>query len=126
MTILLGLYGGQVYYPFGQPPDGVEVMWRCDARRYSYTIDDDVYGLTDPRIELTWWPIKHRTPCGVRLECGKLVFTGDHVTRRKWASPTPKQAVESYIAKRKRQISILESQVRRAQVELSLAEAVTL
>ena len=28
-----------LHYTFGQPPPDTDVLWRCEARRYSYVID---------------------------------------------------------------------------------------
>ncbi|SHH04100.1 hypothetical protein [Bradyrhizobium erythrophlei] len=54
------------HYPFGRAPAGTDVLWRCEAKRYSYCIDPDAdrYGVTDPRIEITWWRVDRRTPKG--------------------------------------------------------------
>lgn len=119
---------GKIFYPFGSVPEGADVLWRCEARCYSYTIDADrdEYGVTDPRLEMTWWIVKRWTPCGARLECGKYVNLDKSISRREWASRTPAEALESFRARRKRQIGILENQVHRAKAELALTEGVVL
>lgn len=114
----------RITYPFGQPPEGVDVLWRADAERYSYVVDAELelYGVTGPRLELTWWRVAKRTPCGARLDTGKFVYLDDRITRRRWASSSPEEAVASFVARRKRQIAILEGQLAYARRELALAE----
>jgi len=119
---------GKIFYPFGPAPEGADVLWRLEARCYSYTIDADrdEYGTTDPRLEMTWWCVKHWTPRGARLECGKYVNLDKSISRREWASRTQAEALVSFQKRRKRQIAILEGQVHRAKAELALTEGVVL
>lgn len=114
----------RVTYPFGQPPEGADVLWRADAQRYSYVVDAEleIFGTTAPRLELTWWRVAKRTRCGARLDTGRFVYLDDSITRRRWASPTPEEAIASFIARRKRQIMLLKGQLAYARQELALAE----
>jgi len=109
-------------YPFGMPPEGVDVLWRAEARRYSYIIDAEreLYGTTNPKLELCWYTVKKRTPCGawidskfVNLNCAK-----------RYAVPTEEEALESFKARKKRQIKILSSRLSEAEEELQLLEGV--
>lgn len=125
----LGIDGPiQVSSSYGPAPEGVDVLWRAEARRYSYIVDADseIYGVTEPEIELYWYEVKHWTKGGnARLYTGggKLVYLGKHSgTQRQWASRTPQEAIQSLIARRQRQIKILKGQLLYAETELALAE----
>ena len=85
----------KLHYPFGQPPEGVDVLWRCETKRYSH--------LADPRLEL-YWHIRNPLDASYTDDCQLTVD----------------EAVKDFIARRKRQIAILESQLQRAQRELNL------
>jgi hypothetical protein len=115
---------GEVFYPWGGPPPDTDVMWRCEARRYSVVIDYETerYGSSDPVIEMHWYRVKKRTPSGARLDNGKFVYTDKRITAREWASATPAAALESFKERRRRQIGILTHQLRAAEIELALTE----
>lgn len=119
---------GEVTFPWAPPPDSVEVLWRCEARSYSYTIDPETerYGSTSPVLEMHWYIVKHWTLTGARLENGKLVFLNKHVTNRQWASRTPAEALVAFKERRKRQIRILKNQLQTAEYELALTEGAKL
>lgn len=109
----------KLHYPFGKPPEGVDAVWRCEARQYSYIVDAEreEYGVTDPRLELCWYHVERRTPKGA-WSCG-----GFHLLSAKRCQfrNTPEEAVTSFIKRRERQIAILKGQLQRAERELSLA-----
>lgn len=111
----------EVKYPYGRPAEGADVLWRCEARCYSICIDPDadLYGTSGPEIELQWWPVRKRTPCGAWLD-GRFVRL---TAFKRWACNTENEALASLIARRKRQTSILKTQLARAENELALAEA---
>lgn len=104
------------------PPKGVDVLWRAEPRRYSYVVDSEreIYGTSDPQLHLFYYEVKHRTPCGARLFYENK-FVNLKATKR-FACNTRKEAVESLIARRKRQVGILGKQFEQAQMELLLAE----
>lgn len=130
MSILTGLIPnqGEIQYPFGPPPDGEDIMWRCEAKSYSVVLDYETerYGSSDPVLEMLWFRVTRRTPSGARLDNGRFVYTDKRITRREWASNTPAEALESFRARRRRQIGILSHQLRRAEMELALTEGVEL
>lgn len=109
-----------MYYPLGQPPLDVEVLWRCKARRYSYIIDADAdkFGVTEPRLEMLWYRIIKRTPKGARLY-GKFVLL---TAKKQWACETEAQALTSFIARKERQISILNAKLQSAKQDLALTK----
>lgn len=121
----------KLHFPWGQPPQGVDVLWRCEAKRYSIVIDADrdEYGVSDPRLELRFYPVIKRTPKGAYInryafsfsppekEGGELVILSHN---KAYARNTVDEAVKDFIARRKRQIAILEGQLQRAQRELNL------
>lgn len=106
------------------PPEGVDVMWRIEAVSYSYVIDADseLYGSSAPVLSLVWHRVARRTPCGARLQNGRFVYTDKRITQREWASATPEAALASFAARKKRQIAILQAQLRRAKLEAALAQ----
>jgi len=117
----------EVQFPYSTPPEGVEVLWRCEAKTYSYVIDPDTdtYGSTDPVLEMRWYEVKRWTRTGARLCNGKLVFLpGGGVTNRQWASRTPAEALASFKERRKRQVRILKRQLEYAEYQVRIAEQV--
>ena len=116
----------KLHFPFGQPPEGVDVLWRCEAKRYSYIIDADrgEYGVTDPRLELRWLKVTKRTPKGAYIHLMDCRTGGDQLVilsrNKAFARNTVDEAVRDFTARRKRQIAILEGQLQRAQRELNL------
>ena len=108
------------YYPFGIPGPGADVVWHCRAQRYSYAIDPDadLYGVSAPRLELTWRYVTRRT--------ARCAWTGSDMHRvyakRCQFKNTEAEAIDQFIARRKRQIAILEGQLSSAKQELKLTE----
>ncbi|UXS23114.1 hypothetical protein [Agrobacterium tumefaciens] len=118
----------KINYPFGRPPEGVDALWRVEARSYSYVIDAEAeeYGTTSPVLEMYWFRVKRWTKCGARLDWGKYVNLDKNISRREWASRTEAEALASFKARRARQIAILEGQADRARRELALTEGLSL
>jgi hypothetical protein len=108
------------HYPHGKPPEGVDVLWRCEAQSYSYIIDADAdrYGVTDPRLELRWYPVDRRTPKGAWV-CGEFQLL---TAFKKKFSATEEDAINDFKARKRKQIDIVTRQLRRAQQELALTE----
>lgn len=109
----------KLHFTFGQPPEGVDVLWRVEAKRYSYTIDADAnrYGVSAPRLEATWWRVKKRTPKGARLYVGDFVLL---TARKRWACNTLDEAIESFKKRKEAQIRILTAKLKAAQTDLEL------
>ena len=104
---------------FGEPPEGVDVLWRAEVDRLEYHM---FHGLQNGAIVLFWYRVKHRTAQGhARLESGKLCYLGQVVTRRRWACETKAEAIASLAERRKRQVGILRAQLQQAESELALA-----
>jgi hypothetical protein len=110
----------KLHYPHGKPPEDLDVLWRCEAQSYSYVIDADAdrYGVTDPRLELRWYPVDRRTPKGAWV-CGQ--FQRLTAFKKKF-SETEEDAINDFKARKRKQIRIVTNQLRRAQQELSLTE----
>ena len=108
-----------VHYPRGPAPAGSPVLWRCEAKRYSYCVDPDrdVYGVTDPKLEMWWFTIDRATPKGAWV-CNRFVLL---TATKRWACPTEEEALESFMARKRKQIRILSIQLARAQADLALA-----
>ncbi|WP_315740040.1 MULTISPECIES: hypothetical protein [unclassified Bradyrhizobium] len=109
----------KLVYPYGRPPNGSSVLWRCEAQRYSVCIDPDAdrYGVTDPQLEMRWHRIISRTPKGAWIS-GRFVLL---TATKRWACPTEEEALESFIARKRKQISILSHKLHRAEQDLALA-----
>jgi SRSO17 transposase len=107
-------------YSFGQPPKGMDVLWRCEAKRYSICLDPEAerYGSSAPQLEVTWWKVDKRTSKGAWV-CGKFVLL---TARKQWASNTEQEAIASFIARKNRQISILTAQLVAAKADLALTQ----
>ena len=107
-------------YPAGHPANDVDVLWRCEAKRYSYIIGagTDRFGTTPPRLEMWWYNVSKRTLKGAWLG-GRFVLLSAH---KKWACNTEQEALESFIARKKRQIKILSAQLQQARDDLHLTE----
>lgn len=80
---------------------------------------------TDYRMSLTLceFRVVKETPCGVQIEIwpGKNRFVNKY-SRKKYACPSKEEALESYRARKRRQVSILKAQLKRAELALSLEE----
>ncbi len=119
----------KLHFPWGQPPEGVDVLWRCEAKSYSYVVDAEreEYGVTDPRLELRWLIVLRRTARGAYIAPQDYTQPDTGVLVRLWASKafareTVDEAVKDFAARRKRQVAILEGQLSRARHELALTE----
>jgi hypothetical protein len=110
----------KLHYPFGPAPEGSDVLWRCEAKRYSVVIDPDAdrYGVTPPRLEMCWWHVHRRTPKGAWIG-GKFILL---TATKRWACETEAEALESFKARKRKQISILTSKLKDAERELALTE----
>jgi Zn-finger nucleic acid-binding protein len=64
------------------------------------------------KVELHKYQVVKITPCGVWLDVGKFVKTA---ARKRFACPTEAEARESFLARKKRQLSILSAQVSRVE-----------
>jgi hypothetical protein len=108
-----------LHYPFGPTPPDTDVLFRCEAKRYSVCIDPDAdqYGVTDPRLEMTWWRVEKRTPKGAWV-CGRFVLLS---ATKRWACETEEEALASFIARKRKQIRILSHNLSRAQADLALS-----
>lgn len=106
-------------WPAGPPP----LLWRVEAVSYATPVDryeSDEWTSTPPRLELFYCSVKKWTPHGATLYEGRWVDL--RPDRKQWASRTPAEALAQFAERRRRQIHILERQLRRAKAELHLAE----
>ena len=84
---------------------------------YRYT---DVYGIENYiELRLDRFEIVKKTQCGawIKLYGGKKKFILNN-TYKKWACATPEIALESFRARKKKQVRILKSQLKRAEAAL--------
>lgn len=107
-------------FPWGKPKKDEDILWRVEAKRYSVCIDPEreEYGVTDPVLEALWYPITKRTPKGAWIR-GRFVLL---TARKRYACNTLSEAIESFKARKQKQIRILKAQLKRAEDELALIE----
>lgn len=103
--------------------EGSDYLYRCETVRYSYIIDADLdmYGTSAPQIRIDRFEIIRRTEKGAWIcsVSGKrfILLTA----RKRFACETEKEAVESMIARRNRQIRIIEKQLERCKEDIMAA-----
>ena len=56
----------------------------------------------------TEYVVQKKTPCGVRLDCGRFV---NNSHRKRWAYPTDEEARSAFLARKRRQALILKAQL---------------
>ncbi|BBB99702.1 hypothetical protein [Bradyrhizobium elkanii] len=110
----------KLHHPHGPVPEGVDVLWRCEAKSYSYVIDADreEYGVTAPRLEMRWYHVDRRTPKGAYC-CGEFVRLTAY---KKRFAETEADALRDFKARKNKQIQILSRQLVRAERELALTK----
>lgn len=124
------MFKPELHFPFRKPPEGLDVLWRCEAKRYaSFDDDGDVSYISPPRLELHWIRVDRRTPKGAwifRERAGELQISRGkfiNLARNKaYARNTVEEAVRDFAERRKRQIGILKGQLQRAEQELQLTK----
>ena len=99
--------------------DVTEIWYRYENRNYAPPPDEygDRYGEGSVAVVLMRFAVSHHTPKGVRLRCGRFVL---NESTRRYACPTMELAMESFLARKNRQISIYRSRIR--SVERALAQ----
>lgn len=106
---------------FSQTPE-LGVMVRVESRHVgSFDADGDPYGTGYAQLYAYEYPILKVTRCGkwIRAE-GERKFVLD-TSRKRFAHETLELALESFRARRERQISILKARLAAAEQELALA-----
>ena len=94
-----------------------------DGKTWWYRFDDVMYapmpseygewvGPSTLEVELRKYQVVKVTPCGVWLDVGRFVKTA---ARKRFACPTEAEARESFLARKRRQLSILNAQVSRVE-----------
>ena len=112
----------KIHFPAGQPPDGRDVLWRVEAKRYSYVVDADreEYGTTAPRIEAWWFTVHKRTPKGAWIP-GRFVLL---TATKQFACETLEEAITSFRERTKKHIRILQGRASVLQYGLDLLDAI--
>jgi len=91
--------------------------YRVEEQWYGGSTFDSILTSTNGRLKLVMreYPVKRETPCGVwiDLKYGDEKFILNEA-RKKWACPTQEDALESFKARKYRQIKILAKQLSRA------------
>lgn len=115
---------GKLTHPYGQPPLQSHVLWRCELKQYSVVVDAerDLYGVSDPVLEMQWFRIVARTPCGAWITWG---FGGKDkfvrlTARKRWACETEDEALRSFVARSKRYRAVLRARLKIVEQGLSM------
>lgn len=103
---------------------------RCDAVRYAGCSLDanggENYYTADPALEFFAFPVKRWTPHGATImeiwSGAKERWVDLRDDAKQWASRSGKEAVKQLAERRRRQIYILNRKMRRAELDLALAE----
>ena len=101
------------------------VLYRYEDQRYAASLNeyDEPCGVGELKIHLRIYPIKKITNCGVWIEDysdkGRFVNLEKN---KKFACVTQNQAMESFIARKERQISILTHQLTQAKEAIQKAK----
>lgn len=96
-------------------------MFRVVCVRYTSAGDDTFSYFSECKIHYIEVPVTKTTPKGHWVDfhgTRKFILS---TARKKWAYPTRHEAIESFIAKKKRQIGILDAQSREAKSLLDMA-----
>mgnify|MGYP006961681578 CR=1 FL=1 len=114
----------KLHFPFGTPPAGMKTAWRITERVYSVIIDAEreEYG-SRVDIEAVYYEILKETPCGIWIQCpvtDEFGLTGSGKKfinlklRKKYACLTIPDALDSFLARKRRQRSIYQARVNTA------------
>lgn len=98
----------------------MEVWYRMEGVQHAPLIDDFGNAVGPSRIDVVihQYEVSHHTPCGVRLESGKVVL---HRHKKKFACATVEEAKQCFLAKKNRQIKILSTKVNAAKQMIEIA-----
>jgi len=101
-------------------------LYRFDYKRYSYIVDAEREEYSSYAVlELYAYPVKKWTPHGATLHCysgTRHKFVNLEATKR-FAWKTVDEALESFIARKKKEISIYESRIAEALRGIEAAES---
>lgn len=98
-----------------------EVWFRYEDFRVSNGVDEWENSLgSHTAIRLVKLRVVKHTPKGVRLEDGKVVIKDHH---KKYALPTKELALESFLARKNREIEIYTCRIQHAKEAIELAKA---
>lgn len=103
--------------------DQPQKMYRYEARRYAAMLDEYDNPMGPSRIELVLktYDITKTTPCGVWVDRhGDKKFVSLR-SKKRFACPTEVEALQSFLARKSRHISILTAQIRSAEEAEMLA-----
>lgn len=111
---------------FGEPQPGKEYWYRITDYRTAGGVDewgDIIPGSGSSHLRLEMYEVVKHTPKGVWIYLGwegKRFVLRD--ARKRFACPTKEEALESFMARKRRQIRILTAQRKNAKEALRLAE----
>lgn len=103
--------------------DSVEYYYRYEERRYATLDEFERCSGHTIRLSCFRLAVTKRTPKGVWVDdCGQRRFVLNDAKRR-FAHPTKREALESFLARKKRHQEILESQLRDVGSAIALGES---
>lgn len=99
-----------------------DIWYRMDDVLYAAPVDefDNPVGPSTLRLRVVKFKVTKVTPKGVWLDGYKFALTS---ARKRYACPSLEEARESFIARKSRQLSILQDRVARAYLAIDMANA---
>lgn len=92
-----------------------------DMRVAEYMTESDTFTSSICKVVLQKIPVLHYTPKGVWLDWkGRSFVLTD--ARKRWACPTEKEAMVSFLARKKRQLGIIKAQLDNVNDAIKIAE----
>jgi len=120
------IYTCPIHEPFANPSPALDVLWRAEVHVYSICIDSEAnrYGTSSPRVDLMWFEVTKRTPKGAWINHSGAKKFVNLQARKRFATPSKEEALESLSCRLSRQITILQTQLARAQAAKSILDRV--
>jgi len=110
-------------FSYGHPVATVPVLWRVESRLYSTIVDAEREEFDSrPEVEALWFVIVKETACGHWIDYyGEQKFVLARA-RKCFARPSVKNALEDFIARKKRQRSIYLARANVAETCINIAQ----
>lgn len=98
-------------------------MWRVEMVVWAAPLNeyDEPSGPGRTSVRAVEYAVVKRTPKGVRLNIDNKFVSS--TARRRWACPTVEEAVESFLARKAREASILKARLKRIEEAVALAKS---
>lgn len=100
-----------------------EYLYRAEIRRYSIVIDPDadLYGISDPELEIRRFVIIKRTRCGAWIGPPSGTRFVNLKAKKRWAHPSKAEALEGLVRRCEVNLSYCRKRLAKAKAFLALA-----